>query len=498
MLLGQKLAVAAGQAGGKVCFRHLAKTLDYKEAYAYVNRFSYFLQNEIQHNKKVMIYMTNCPHIAYAFFACVNTKNLAFLVDPNTPEPKIVDMIKEMAIDTVIISDDMTGRMRDFCKNNRLNLKVIPCEARRWGEYDASYKLPVSMTAKDDDVVALFQTAGTSGKPKWVPWTHTMIQQAALVLKTIYRVNSIDSFMCYNAPLTNSFYFMHGILFPMLSGATITIADFATTAEDLAKEMLEAKVSRVIMKAQQIEDFLNNFKMQNLKVPLLRSITPDYGMIKPSTFEATLSEFNVKILSVYGAVENCWAVAARQFEEPEPATTTGRFLPGIKTRIVDDNGDDIPGNKRTMGQLLLSGSQMATSYYNNKESTKMNMRGSWFFTGDMVQVDKDGIVTFVDRKDNIIPISTEHVIPSVVEEVLNKIPAVDKSAVIATKDALGKTVVTACIQKKAGMEISAQEITAHCGSLHEKHRPTSIVFFPELPINSRGIIDKYKLRLEFK
>src|ERR1022692_3626638 len=106
MLIGQKLATVAQQNGIKNAFRYLGKNMQYKEAYNYINRYSYFLQNEIQHGKKVLVYMSNCPHMAYTFFALANTKNIAVFVDPNSPEPRIVDRIKELAIDCIIVSDD--------------------------------------------------------------------------------------------------------------------------------------------------------------------------------------------------------------------------------------------------------------------------------------------------------------------------------------------------------------------------------------------------------
>src|SRR5882724_3022981 len=118
MLIGQKLAQVANQNSSKTAFRYLAKTMLYKDAYNYINRYSYFLQNEIQHNKKVMIYMTNCPHITYTFFALANTKNIAIPADPNAPEPKIVDKIKDLNIDAIIVSDDMVTRTKDMCRNN--------------------------------------------------------------------------------------------------------------------------------------------------------------------------------------------------------------------------------------------------------------------------------------------------------------------------------------------------------------------------------------------
>jgi acyl-CoA synthetase (AMP-forming)/AMP-acid ligase II len=71
-------------------------------------------------------------------------------------------------------------------------------------------------------------------------------------------------------------------------------------------------------------------------------------------------------------------VAARNFEEPEPFESVGRFLPGVKTRIINENGDDVPPNSKTgqRGQLLVSGSHVVTGYLNNKDATKLNIRGT--------------------------------------------------------------------------------------------------------------------------
>jgi acyl-coenzyme A synthetase/AMP-(fatty) acid ligase len=497
MLLGQKLAVTANQSATKMAFRYLGKGMNFKEAYSYINRYSYFLQNEIMHNKKILVYMSNCPHIAYTFFALANTKNIAVPVDPNMPEPKIVDKIKELEIDAIIVSDDYVKRVQDMLRNNRLTLPIIQCEARRWGEYDTTYRLPTSVASNDNDVVAIFETSGSSGKPKMVPWTHTMIQQACLVLKSIYRPTSIDTFFTYNASLMNPFYFIHGLVFPLMSGCSVLITDL-TAVEELAAELLESKASRILMKGSIIEEWLMSFKNLNLKMPLFRSFTPQPAPIPPRVEEFALSEYNSKILHVYGAVENCWAVAARQFEEPEPFDSVGQFLPGVKTRIIDENGDDIPGNKPQIGQLIISGPSVATTYFNDKDNTKVNMRGSWFFTGDYVEKDKKDVVRFLDRKDNMCKVVTHTVIPKRVEEKLNQCPGVDRAAILMTKDQMGKAQLTAVLVKKTGQEVSSTDINNFCSTnLAEHERPKMIAFMPELPLDAHGQINKYKLRFEF-
>jgi acyl-CoA synthetase (AMP-forming)/AMP-acid ligase II len=497
MLLGQKLATTAGQNGSKVAFRYLAKPTTYKDAYSYINRYSYFLQNEIQHNKKVMIYMSNCPHIAYTFFALSNTKNIAIFADPSLPEQKLADRIRDLQIDVIIVSDDYLTRAKELVKNHHLNVPVIQCEQRRWGEYDTTYRLPVSMSASDTDVVAYFETQGTTGKPKTVAYTHAMIQQAALILRAIYRISSIDNFFTFQMPLGHPFYFMHGLIVPFINGATVTISDL-TAAEELAQELLDAKVTRMILRGAIMEELLNSFKSLNLKIPTLRSLTPDYSALNPSVAQLAKTDYNdCKILNCYGSVETCWAVASRQFEDPEPFGSVGQFLSGTKIRVIDENGDDLPPGKQK-GQLLVSGGQVATGYLNNKDATKLNMRGAWFFTGDYVEVDKMGVVKFLDRKDNICHVARQFLVPSEIEKKILECPGVAQTAVISIKDALGKFMLLAIIVKKLGMEVSAADVQTFCEAhLTEGERPRSVAFMPEFPIDSHGLINKYRLRFEF-
>ena len=435
--------------------------------------------------------------MAYTFFALANTKNIAVFVDPGIAEVKLADKIKDLGIEAIIVSDDYLPRMKEFIKNFRLSIPIIQCESRRWGEYDTTYRLPTSMSASDSDVVALFETAGTAGKSKMVPFTHTMLQHACLVLRSIYRTSPIDQFFTFNNSLAKPFYFVHGLIFPLISGCGVVITDLIAP-EELGKELLEGKVSRVIMKSSLIEDWLTSFKNINIKLPFLKSITREQGPLDKRVDDLVTKEFNVKIINIYGSVETCWAVAGRQFEEPEDFESVGKFLSGVKTRVVDENGDDVPTNKTQRGQLLVSGPGVATGYINNKEATKLNMRGSWFFTEDYVEVDKKDVVRFLDRKDNICKVVTNYLAPRDIEKKLADCPGVNSVAILNLKDQLGKPALTAIISKKTGFELSAAEFQEFCrNKLAEHERPKNVAFIDEMPLDSYGDINKYKLRFDF-
>jgi long-chain acyl-CoA synthetase len=89
-------------------------------------------------------------------------------------------------------------------------------------------------------------------------------------------------------------------------------------------------------------------------------------------------------------------------------------------------------------------------------------------------------------------------VPAEIEKKMLACPGIDKVAVLALKDALGKPQLAAVITKKNGVDISAQDVSHFSElSLEENERPKSVAFMPELPLNSHGLVDKYRLRFDF-
>jgi acyl-CoA synthetase (AMP-forming)/AMP-acid ligase II len=141
---------------------------------------------------------------------------------------------------------------------------------------------------------------------------------------------------------------------------------------------------------------------------------------------------------------------------------------------------------------------VATGYVNNKDATKMNMRGTWFFTGDYVEVDKTGVVRFLDRKENICHVNRQHLVSHDIEKKILDCPGVSQVAIITVKDPLGKPLLLAVVGKKLGVELSAQDLKTFCDThLPEAERPKSFAFLQEFPMDSHGLMNKFRLRFDF-
>jgi len=83
---------------------------------------------------------------------------------------------------------------------------------------------------------------------------------------------------------------------PFTSSSALRYCHFRfNDSEDLAKEMLEGRVSRVVMKSRIIGEWLSSFAALNIKIPLLRSITREPGPIADKCEEFALKEFKLQI-----------------------------------------------------------------------------------------------------------------------------------------------------------------------------------------------------------
>ena len=75
---------------------------------------------------------------------------------------------------------------------------------------------------------------------------------------------------------------------------------------------------------------------------------------------------------------------------------------GVRIRVVDDDGTDVPTDEKSIGEIIVRGNQVMHEYIKDKDATDEVIVNGWFHTGDMAVVDDEGYITIVDRKKDII------------------------------------------------------------------------------------------------
>lgn len=158
-------------------------------------------------------------------------------------------------------------------------------------------------------------------------------------------------------------------------------------------------------------------------------------------------------------------------------------------KVVNDGGQEVPVG--TVGEMVVRNPVMMRGYFKEPQKTVEAIREGWFYTGDCAYKDEDGYFFFVERKKDIIRKKGENVSAAEVEAVINEIPKVLESAVVAVPADLGEDEVMACIVLRQGQSITAEEIIDWCKDrLAAFKLPRFIQFRESLPKTSTQRVAK--------
>ena len=121
----------------------------------------------------------------------------------------------------------------------------------------------------------------------------------------------------------------------------------------------------------------------------------------------------------------------------------------------------------------------------------------WLHSGDLARRNPDGTFLITGRLKDMIIRGGENIYPKEIEEFIYTHPAVEDVQVIGVPDAKYGEAVMACIIKKEGAELTAEEMTQYIATHMARHKvPQYIEFVDHFPLNAAGKVLKYKMREE--
>src|SRR5260370_23522781 len=71
-------------------------------------------------------------------------------------------------------------------------------------------------------------------------------------------------------------------------------------------------------------------------------------------------------------------------------------------RVVDEQGNEVPHDGATLGEITVAGNVVMKGYYNDPEATAKSIRNGWFYSGDAAVVHPDGYCEIRDRLKDVI------------------------------------------------------------------------------------------------
>jgi fatty-acyl-CoA synthase len=183
-------------------------------------------------------------------------------------------------------------------------------------------------------------------------------------------------------------------------------------------------------------------------------------------------------------------------EQRRRRATTGLPNVGVDLRVLDDAGFEVAWDGVTPGEICVRSAHVMSGYWGQPEETASVFRDGWLLTGDVATVDREGYVTIVDRKKDLIISGGENISTVQIEQTLCAHPAVLEAAVVGMPDERWGEVPRAFVVLRPGMssvdEVELLDFVR--GRLAHYKTPRRVEIVDELPKGGTGKVQKVVLR----
>ncbi|VVO35281.1 AMP-binding protein [Pseudomonas fluorescens] len=230
----------------------------------------------------------------------------------------------------------------------------------------------------------------------------------------------------------------------------------------------------------------------------LRIVSSAGEPLNPEVIRWFADNLGVVIHDHYGQTELGMVLCNHHaLEHPVHVGSAGFASPGHRIVVLDENFEELPAGHP--GILAIDRTQSPMCWFAGYEgaATKAFV-GNYYLSGDTVELNPDGSISFVGRSDDVITTSGYRVGPFDVESALIEHPAVVEAAVVGKPDPerteLVKAFVVLSAQYRASPEL-AEELRQHVRKRLAAHSyPREIEFVSELPKTPSGKLQRFILR----
>jgi fatty-acyl-CoA synthase len=249
-------------------------------------------------------------------------------------------------------------------------------------------------------------------------------------------------------------------------------------------------------------DMLRASKRGGLDMSCFRMLVAGGAAVAPAMIDAAREHWGVPVLQGWGMTETSpLCHLSHPPRDPGPAGETpwraksGRPVPGMQVRVVDDAGKALPHDGRTVGELQLRGPWVTGAYHNNSAPDAFTADG-WLRTGDVGHIDEKHFVQLTDRTKDVIKSGGEWISSVDLESALLAHPDVVEVAVIAVDDERWQERPLAIIVA-ANAAVSGDQLRDFLTDRVARFWiPEYWAFVERIPKTSVGKIDKKVLRIQ--
>ncbi len=367
----------------------------------------------------------------------------------------------------------------------------------------AQYAWPVF---DENTASSLCYTSGTTGSPKGVLYSHrsTVLHAYAAALPDVMNLSARDSVL----PVVPMFHVnAWGIPYAAaLTGAELVFPGPALDGKSVFELMQAEDVTLAAGVPTVWLGLLKHMRDNALRLPALQRTIIGGAAAAPAMIRAFEEEFGIHVLHAWGMTEMSPLGTLCSLKNKHLALSKeaqfavqvkqGRPIFGVDVRVVDGNGNDLPWDGKTAGNLLVRGPWIASDYYRNDGPSPL--QDGWFPTGDVVTIDADGYIHITDRTKDVIKSGGEWISSIELENIAMAHPEVAMAACIARPDPKWDERPLLVVVRREGSSLDRDTLLQfYEGKVAKWMIPDDVVFVPAIALGATGKILKNRLREQF-
>jgi fatty-acyl-CoA synthase len=271
--------------------------------------------------------------------------------------------------------------------------------------------------------------------------------------------------------------------------------------EKVLETIEKYRITATMLVPTMIYVLLDHPKFGEYDLSSLETIFYGASAMSPARLKEGIEKLGPVFFQFYGQAECAMSITVLRRSEHDPddparLASCGRPVPWLRVALLDDDLNEVPQGEP--GEICVQGPLVMSGYLNKPEQTAETLRGGWLHTGDVARADKDGYLTIVDRKKDMIVTGGFNVFPREVEDVISAHPGVAAVAVVGVPDDKWGEAVKAVVVRRPGAEVDPAELIA---AVKEKkgsvQAPKSVDFVDAIPLSPLGKPDKKTLRARY-
>jgi acyl-CoA synthetase (AMP-forming)/AMP-acid ligase II len=354
----------------------------------------------------------------------------------------------------------------------------------------------------ENSASSMCYTSGTTGNPKAALYSHrsTVLHAMAGGLPDAMNVSARDAVL----PVVPMFHVnAWGIPYAAaMIGCKLVFPGPAMDGKSIYELIESEKVSFAAGVPTVWQMLLGHMQAGGLRFSTLKRTVIGGSACPPAMITAFNDMYGVEVLHAWGMTEMSplGTVCTLKNKHMEMSSEDkmkvrlkqGRGLYGVDMKIVNGNGDELPWDGKSYGDLLVRGHWIISAYYKGDPSALVD---GWFPTGDVATIDADGYMQITDRSKDVIKSGGEWISSIDIENIAMAHPAVAMAACIGVKHPKWDERPIIAVLKKPGAEVSRDDLLAfYEGRTAKWQIPDDVVFVDAIPMGGTGKMQKSKLR----